>query len=194
MTSLNFRAGCLWRIFPDRIEPQVPGVEPIRLSGSDLHRYTFRYAKGVASLSVDGQDKIAIDLVERGLPCDCSRRPVYVGNVPKAFPWCGPFHFENNGGKSLWKAIRLQIDEPQFRRYQWAWAPADGLPNQYEVDHVLELRNDRQSPPGDFGYSGWTQLADGDVFSVSHYRGEARLSYVTGTWLKESDFADPPSP
>lgn len=182
--------GCQWKIFPDRIEPQVPGIEPVPIIGNEVHQYTFRYDSGKASLVIDGEDKLAIDLVEHGLPLDRARRPVYIGNLPKTFPWCGPFRFERNGGKSIWKSIRLQIDEPRFRHYEWTWKPADGLPNQYEVDHVLELENDRLSPPGDFGYSGWTQLADGEIFCVAHYRGQRRLSYVSGTWLRESDFTD----
>lgn len=182
--------GCLWQIFPDRIEPKAPGVEPIPVSASDFHHYSFRYEQGTVSLTVDGQAKATIDLAAHGLALDCARRPVYVGNVPTRFPWCGPFHFEKNGGKSAWKSIELSIVEPRFRRYEWSWEPSKGLPNQYEIDHVLELQNDRNSPPGDFGYSGWTQLPSGDVFCVSHFRGDARRSYVSGTWLKESDFAD----
>ena len=81
---------------------------------------------------------------------------------------------------------------PRYRRYEWSWRPADGLPNQYEVDRILELQNDRHSPPGDFGYSGWVQLADGTVFCVAHYRGDADLSYVTETWIREAAFAAGP--
>lgn len=182
--------GCLWKIFPDRIEPQIPGVSPVPVAAGKNHHITLQYEKGNVSLAVDGEDKITVNLPEHGLPVDRARRPIYLGNVPRTFAWCGPFRFERNGGKSVWKSIRLQIDEPRFRRYEWSWQPSDGLPNQYEVDHVLELQNDRLSPPGDFGYSGWTQLADGEIFCVAHFRGQRGLSYVTGTWLKESDFSD----
>ncbi len=182
--------GCLWRIFPDRIEPQISGAEPVPISASEPHQVSIRYDKGVVSLAVDGEDRLSVDLAQKGVRLDRARRPIYLGNLPKTFPWCGPFRYEKNGGKSVWKSIRLRIDEPRFRRYEWSWQPADGLPNQYEVDHVLELQNDRNSSPGDFGYSGWTQFADGEIFCVAHYRGEASSSHVTGTWLKESDFAD----
>ena len=182
--------GCLWHVFSDRIEPQVRDASPVPVSAGKTHRVSFRYEKGVVSLVIDGDEKLTINLPERGLPLDRSRRPIYLGNEPKTFPWCGPFRFEKNGGKSTWKSIRLQIDEPRFRRYEWTWKPTDGLPNQYEVDHILELQNDRHSSPGDFGYSGWTQFADGEIFCAAHYHGDAKHSHVTGTWLRESDFAD----
>lgn len=182
--------GCLWRIYPDRIEPQIPGIEPVPISANEQHLVTIRYDKGVVSLTVDGKDRLRVDLGQKGLRLDRACRPIYLGNLPKTFPWCGPFRFERNGGKSVWKSICLRIDEPRFRRYEWSWKPADGLPNQYEVAHVLELQNDRHSPPGDFGYSGWTQFSDGEIFCAAHYRGKASRSYVTGTWLKESDFGD----
>lgn len=138
-------------------------------------------ATKMRSLSNRPERQVTIDLVRHGLPLDRSRRPIYLGNLTKTFPLCGPFRFERNGGKSVWRSIRLRIDEPRFRHYQWPWEPADGLPNQYGVDHVLELRNDQHPPPGDFGYSGWTQFIDGEIFCVTHYRGKAKLSYVTGT-------------
>ena len=181
--------GCLWQIFPDRIEPKVRDVPPVPIAANKRHQLAFCYEKGVVSLAVDGDHKFTLDLTERGLLLDRARRPIYLGNVPKTFPWCGPFRFERNGGRSVWKSIRLRIEDPHFPSYEWTWLPADGLPNQYEVDHVLELQNDRHSSPGDFGYSGWTQFADGEIFCAAHYRGKARHSHVTGTWLKESDFA-----
>ena len=42
----------------------------------------------------------------------------------------------------------------------------------------------------DSDISGWVQLDDGEIFCVAHYRGDAKLSYVTGTWIRESDFTE----
>ncbi|NSW54433.1 MAG: hypothetical protein HPY44_00350 [Armatimonadetes bacterium] len=50
------------------------------------------------------------------------------------------------------------------------------------------MENDRLSPPGDFGYSGWVQLPDGRIFCAAHYRGSHAYSYISGTWIKEGDF------
>ena len=182
--------GCLWLVFPDRVEPRVRDVSAVPIAANEPHMLSFHYKEGVVSLEVDGEQKLTVSLPEHGLPVDRRRRPIYLGNVPKTFPWCGPFRFERNAGRSVWSSIHLQMDEPRFRRYEWTWQPSDGLPNQYEVDHVLELQNDRHSPPGDFGYSGWTQFADGEIFCAAHFRGDASRSYVAGTWLRESDFTD----
>ncbi|MDH7568485.1 MAG: hypothetical protein QHJ73_02715, partial [Armatimonadota bacterium] len=115
-------------------------------------------------------------------------RPIRVGNIPQTWVWIGEPSFAGNAGHSLWRRLHLRIHEPHYRDYQWSWSPRDGLPNQYEVDHVLELRNDRYSPPGDFGYSGWVQFPDGEIFCAAHYRGDAPRSYVVGTWFREEDF------
>ncbi len=184
--------GCQWHIFPDQVRADVPGIEPISVDATQPHQYVFTYAAGVAALAIDGETRLTIDLAEQGLAIDRRRRPVSVGNVPNTYPSLGPFHFAENEGNSTWRSIRLRIDEPRNRQYDWSWRPADGLPNQHEVDHILELQNDRHSPPGDFGYSGWVQLADGRAFCVAHYRGDADLSYVAGTWIEESDFASEP--
>jgi len=180
--------GCLWLVFPDRVQAQVGHVDPVPLDATQFHRYTFAYDRGIARLSVDGELRCEVDLRKHGLKLDRFRRPVRVGNVQKGQPWWGPFRFEKNAGKSVWRSMRLHIDEPRHRRYEWSWTPKDGLPNQYEVDRILELQNDRHSSRGDFGYSGWTQFPDGEIFCAVHYRGDAKLSYVVGTWMRESDF------
>jgi len=180
--------GCLWLIFPDRVQAQVGRVEPVKLDATKLHRYSFTYDAGAAGLAVDGKEVSRIDLRKHGMKIDKFRRPVRVGNVQKGQPWAGPFHFEKNAGRSIWRSMKLSIREPRYRTYEWQWRSQDGLPNQYEIDHILELRNDRLSSRGDFGYSGWVQFPDGEVFCAVHYRGDAKLSYVMGTWLRESDF------
>lgn len=179
--------GCQWHIFPDRVEAAVRDFEPIRLDATGAHRYTFTYSKGDIGLKVDGKTVAGFSLADKGLAMDVNRRPIRVGNVPQGGRW-SQAKFDKNGGQSLWRTIDLRIDEPRYGDYEWSWRPADGLPNQYEADHILELDNDRHSSPGDFGYSGWVQLGSGDVFCVSHYKGDAPHSYVKGYWIKESDF------
>jgi len=180
--------GCLWLIFPDRVQAQIGHVDPVRLDATQFHHYAFTYDRGIVALAVDGKEACSIDLVKHGLKIDRFRRPIRVGNVQRGWPWWGPYHFERNGGRSAWRSIRLRTDEPRYRHYEWQWTPRDGRPDQYEIDHILELQNDRHSPRGDFGYSGWVQLPDGEVFCVVHYRGDAAKSYVVGCWIRETDF------
>ncbi len=182
--------GCDWRIFPDRVVVHGMKVDPIQLDATLFHRYAWTYDQGLMTLSIDGEQKLALNLIEHRIFIDRKRRAIRVGNVRNGLPSNGPFGFAQNGGRSVYRSMRLHIEEPRFRTYDWSWTPADGLPNQYEVDHILELQNDRRSPPGDFGYSGWVQLPNGDVFCAAHYRGDAKLSYVAGYWFSEKDFSD----
>ncbi len=183
--------GCQWLIRPDAVIPVVEGAAPVAVDLTAPHELAFTYERGVVGLQIDGEARCALGLAEHGMALDRSRRPVRFGNVPKGDPGVGPFHFERNAGRSVWEAVALTIAEPHYGTHQWSWTPADGLPNQYEVDRILELHNDRNSPPGDFGYSGWVQLPDDRVFVVSHYRGDAPHSYVEGYWIGEDDFGRP---
>lgn len=182
------RLGCAWRIFPDRVEPQVQDIPAIPVDATKPHRYSFSFERGVAALSIDGEEKCRFDAFEHGVPRNRTVRPVRIGNDPAGLPLIGRFSFRGNAGRSVYRSISLSIDEPHYRRYRWTWTPADGLPNQYEADRILELENDRLSPPGDFGYSGWVQLPDGRVFCAAHYRGGHEYSYISGTWIEEGDF------
>jgi len=184
----GIRFGCHWRIFPDRVEPQATGIEPIPVDATQPHRYSFIYDKGVVALSIDGEEKMRFTLSEHGMGMDRRRRAIRFGNVPDGDPLLNPFKFSKNAGRSIYKSVSLTIDEPRYGHYEWSWSPGDGLPNQYEVDRILELHNDRHSSRGDFGYSGWIQLPDGRAFCVVHYKGDAPYSYVEGVWIEESDF------
>ena len=180
--------GCQWLIHPDRIEAVVEGVAPVILDCTQQRELTFTYDRGVVGLEVDGETRRTVRLPEHGLPMDVGRRGISFGNVPKGTARFGAIHFEKNAGKSLWRSVSLTIDEPRYGSHQWSWSPSSGLPNQYEVDRILELHNDRNSSAGDFGYSGWVQLPDDRVFVVSHYKGDAPKSYVEGYWISEDDF------
>lgn len=190
---LGIHLGCTWSLFPDRVEANVKGADPVAVDATRPHRYRFTYDRGKVALSIDGTERRSLDLPAAGVPLDRNRRPVRVGNVPERPVLMGLPRFTKNAGRSVWRSLRLRIEEPRYRIYEWSWSPRDGFPNQYEVDHILELRNDRQSSPGDFGYSGWVQFPDGEAFCVVHYKGDAKHSYVVGTWIRESDFGPRPT-
>ena len=187
-THCGVHFGCDWRFYPDRVAVHGLEIEPVALDATTLHRYAFTYEQGLMTLAVDGERKLELNLLEHGRKLDRDRRAIRIGNVRGGLPSNGPFSFAENGGRSVYRSMRLHLEEPRFRTHAWSWTPADGLPNQVEVDHILELQNDRHSPAGDFGYSGWTQLANGDVFCTVHYRGGKALSYVVGCWFSEDDF------
>lgn len=180
--------GCRWSVLPDRVLADVPDVEPVMVDATVPHDYVFTYDRGTVGLQIDGEAKCTFDLAAAGVALDRARRPVRFGNAPRGFPGFAPFAFEQNAGKSRWYAAKLSIHEPRYGDTEWSWSPAEGLPNQYEVDRILELHNDGKSGLGDFGYSGWVQLPDGRVFVASHYKGDAPFSYVAGYWISEEDF------
>ncbi len=180
--------GCTWSLLPDRVQAQVRGAQPVSVDATRPHRYRFAYERGKVSLDIDGERRQALDLEAAGLKIDRMRRPVRAGNLPEQWVLMGAPRFSKNAGRSVWRSLRLRIAEPRYRTYEWSWSFREGFLNQYEREHVLELRNDRHSPTGDFGYSGWVQFPDGEVFCAAHYRGDAGHSYVTGTWFREEDF------
>jgi len=114
---------------------------------------------------------------------------------------------EKNRGRSLWKSVRLQIEEPRYgRTYEWNWNPLDfrlngaenprGLPDEYAKKRILELKNDRFASRGDYGYSGWIQFPDEEFLCVYHHGDGTEPGYqrgatahILGTRFYETDFS-----
>lgn len=72
----------------------------------------------------------------------------------------------------------------------------------WEVTHqsplgkILELDHDLSGCISDYGYGGWVQFPEGDIFCVYHQRGEdsplkvrASNPYIHGCWFSEKDYA-----
>jgi sialidase-1 len=71
----------------------------------------------------------------------------------------------------------------------WAWlGDLEGLEGSEGESRVLELEHDGCKSPGDYGYSGWVQFDDGEIFCVYHHRDSAPNSYIRGCWFREDDF------
>ena len=60
-----------------------------------------------------------------------------------------------------------------------------GLTGEGGESRFLELEHDSCNSPGDYGYSGWVQFDDGEIFCVYHHRDTAPHSYIRGCWLRE---------
>ena len=70
----------------------------------------------------------------------------------------------------------------------WAWlGDMAGLTGEGGESRFLELEHDSCNSPGDYGYSGWVQFDDGEIFCVYHHRDTAPHSYIRGCWLREED-------
>ena len=71
----------------------------------------------------------------------------------------------------------------------WAWlGDLAGLTGSGGESRFLELERDSCGLYGDFGYSGWVQFDDGEIFCVYHHRDDAPKSYIRGCWFREEDF------
>jgi hypothetical protein len=222
--ALAVHCGGWWRIFPDRVdieEPEArdpdrtgtgpeesgrrpaedrpwaspdsgpgagasdgePGPRSTPLGRGRTHELRFRYEAGRCVLAVDGETR----LTRRVDPAQADARIIGLGCRDTA---------RDNAGSSLWKAISLRIAEPRYlREYAWSWKPGDGTPDAALESSTLLLREARGLTSGDFGYSGWTTLADGRFFCAHHWSDPAAPGYVSGersevwgVWFSEEDF------
>ena len=177
--------GVWWRIFPDHIKPDIENIEKIALERGKLNRLRLEYNSGQCSLFVNDEEKLSCTV--NSMTADTRR--ILFGNVSSN---------EKNGGRSLWKTLRLRIEEPRYgRTYEWNWNPQSGLPDEYAQKRILELKNDRFASPGDYGYSGWIQLPEGEFLCAYHHGGGAEPGYQRGasayilcTRFYETDFED----
>ena len=70
----------------------------------------------------------------------------------------------------------------------WAWlGDLAGLAGSGGESRFLELEHDSCGTYGDYGYSGWVQFDDGEIFCVYHHRDEAPKSYIRGCRFREED-------
>ncbi|MCJ2164601.1 MULTISPECIES: sialidase family protein [unclassified Pseudodesulfovibrio] len=179
----GLRLGTWWRLYPDRMVPDVEDGQPVPLPPGRFNTIRLEYAAGKVMLHVNNEL-----CTEINVPADhAETRPVMFG---------APYPFEDNMADCTWRRVSLNIIEPAYRReYAWNWNAGDGLPDQWVQDHILELRNARHAAAPDFGYSGWTELDDGKFFCAYHHGDalaadyEALLSaFVAGTWFTLDDF------
>ncbi|MFH1006843.1 MAG: sialidase family protein [Candidatus Latescibacterota bacterium] len=112
-----------------------------------------------------------------------------------------PTHFytpqitPRSSGSSVWKRVECLVQEKDGAVCRTSWtASRDGFPDQYQLDHVLEVEATNWGT--DQGYSGWAQLADGRIL-VLNYTDDTALvnqpagywgrSWIRGTWLTLRD-------
>jgi hypothetical protein len=177
------RVGTWWRLTPDGMIPDADMAQTVSLPRGRFNRLRFVYAVGRVSAFVNGERRAVIDVD----PDHADTRPVMFG---------APYPFEDNAVDCTWKRVSLNILEPAYDRvYAWNWTAEDGRPDARVRDRVLELRNDRHAAAPDFGYSGWTPLADGSFFCAYHHGGALKpgyeplkTAYIAGTRFWPEDF------
>ena len=99
-------------------------------------------------------------------------------------------------GYSIWKRFDVVLSDPHTKvKREILWdASKDGFPDQYQLDHVIEVEatvNGHEQ-----GYSGWVQLDDGRIFVVNYTDDGADcepnkhlfgIPYIRGTFVELSD-------
>lgn len=179
----GMRLGHWWRIYPDRIVPDVEDAESVSIEPGRFNTIRLEYAGGQVSLSVNGEHRATVPVD----PDHAMTRPILFG---------APYPFEDNAVDATWRRVALTINEPHLQRdYDWSWSHENGLPDQWALDNILELRNDRDAAAPDFGYSGWAELPDGSFFCAYHHGGGDEEGYepmfsshVVGTRFYPGDF------
>jgi hypothetical protein len=179
----GMRLGVWWRIYPDKIIPEIKDAEAIFIEPDRFNVIRLEYADGKVTLSINDEKRITITIEAD----DADTRPIMFG---------APYPFEKNEVDATWKRVSLATTEPHLQRnYTWTWTHTDGLPDQWMLDNILELKNDRNAAAPDFGYTGWAELPDGSFFCTYHHGGWNEegydplfTSYIMGTRFTSDDF------
>jgi len=179
----GLRLGTWWRIYPDKVVPDAEDARPVPLEPGRFHTLRLDYADGGVTLSVDNEPAARV-------------RVGADSGETRAILFGAPYPFEDNAVDCTWRRVSLRIDEPcPAREYRWDWHHSQGLPDAWTGEHVLELMNDRQAASPDFGYTGWTELEDGDFFCAYHHGGGDEPGYqplftsrVMGVRFSRADF------
>ncbi len=187
--ACGMRLGVWWKIFPDRIQAELDDApdgkqpKPVKIKPGLFNTLRIVYHEGLCTLSVNGRKRMSV----AADPMRANTRAIMFGTIsPK----------EENAGQSVWKSVKLSVNEPTYGRdYSWEWDHSMGRPDEYVRSRVLELKNDRFASHPDFGYSGWAETEPGAFFCAYHHGGggdpdyEPGLSsHVMGTMFSERDF------
>ena len=202
------------QIFPDRVDFLGDETISTGISPDQYHSYRVTSDKGRVEVYVDDKLKLETSKLDsRRLqhswsPPAASPLLFSFGNypMPDVYPpkseWVRTQMFTSQirpevTGLSLWKRVEAIVTDFNGLPQRTSWVAArDGFPDQYQLDHVLEIE---ASVSGiDQGYSGWTPLPDGRIFVVNYTDDTAvawpatgpylyRCSWIRGTYVLRSD-------
>ena len=210
--SLPF-AGKL-RIFPDHLEMAHNSSLRVNVTPAEFHAYRIMTRVGKMQIYVDGKLSLDTDKADSRLQelpwVKVSPYSLEFGNeakgigpttveTPRTMPDVYPANIAPEvTGYSIWRRVEAVVDDPTAGRRVLSWSAArDGFPDQYQLDHMVEI--EASACGHDQGYSGWTQLDDGRIFVVNYTDDGAAAStpnphnfgvpWIRGTFL---DLADLP--
>lgn len=139
------------RGFPDN----VPSTDKIiRMDMTVPRRVRLDVVSGRLQVAVDG--KPLMHWVVMG---EVPLQETYFGRVPEST------------GEVWWQEVRYEVKNQTEPAFAWSWKADSGHhPDQYAIDHCLELRANPPRPDHrpDNGYSSWLEREDGSIFFVDY--------------------------
>ena len=205
-----------FRLFPDHVEMAHDASLRVDVSPGVFHTYRVESRVGQMKLYVDGQLKLDTDKGDDRLrPFAANKLSYYAmgfGNEQRG-SWLTDGEVKNSEpdvydrnitpqvtGYSIWRRVEETLDDPHTGRRVISWVAArDGFPDQYQLDHIIEVGMCASGHEN--GYSGWVEMDDGRIFVVNYTDDTAAATHPTaylfgvpwirGTLLERSDL--PPS-
>ncbi len=141
----------------------------IRFDAAKYHEYTFVRTAENLEIWIDGVLSIMTTNLDRSAPnylCFGNRRAGAVG-------------------ESYWKRVNVKIENPTDPECIAPWWAPGMYPDQYQRNYMLEIDYDESA---DWGYSGWVQFPDGEIFCVYYILEDAEKCYIKGCYFTEEDF------
>ncbi len=204
-----------FRLFPDHVEMAHDPSLRVDVTPGQFHTYRVISQVGRVQLYVDGELRLDSDKGDDRLKragydpaTQISYYALGFGNETKGFRGTDeevgqtvPDVYRRRitpevTGYSIWRRVEEILDDPTTGRREVSWVAArDGFPDQYQLDHIIEVE---ASVSGhDQGYSGWIELDDGRIFVVNYTDDTSAAStptphnfgvpWIRGTFLAPSD-------
>jgi hypothetical protein len=200
------------RLFPDHLLMAHDPSLRVAVTPGEFHTYRVVSRVGKMQLYVDGKLRLDTDKADSRLQAlpwvQASVYALEFGNESKGsnataeeatgtLPDVYPANITPEiTGYSVWRRFEAILDDPKTGKRAFRWsAGKDGFPDQYQLDHILEV--EASASGHDQGYSGWIQLDDGRVFVV-HYTDDTSAAsrpnphnfgvpWIRGTFLSLAD-------
>ena len=155
--------------------PFIEHVHPVDMR--TFHHIRLQVGKGLVSVQLDGKT-----VIER----------IILDEMPLRETWFG--RIGEGEGEIWWRSLTYFVRNPGQPDHLWTWwAKLGHHPDQYQIDHMLELH---PNPPSkdhqpDNGYSSWVELPDGRIIMVDYTnRGDpAPTAHLYGVYFSPDDFA-----
>ncbi len=193
-----------FRMFRDHVELSHDPSLRVEVSPGEFHIYRVVAKQGHFQLYVDGLLALETDKCESrrsaaGFGSEARGTWVTDDEIGYSFPDVYERHIRPEvTGYSIWRRAEQVLEDPVTGRHEISWvASRDGFPDQYQLDHILEV--EATVSGHDNGYSGWIELDDGRIFVVnytddaSYHNGLRReyfimgIPWVRGTFLLPGD-------